>query len=372
MILDGSGCKRRNFRHPPKIDDHLACYRGGVKDTQRHDFLPLERSPPRIGILGAARIAPKALLAATSGLAEVVCVAARAPERAEAFAAAHGLPAHERSYEKLLERSDVDVVYIALPAALHAPWVERSLRAGKHVMCEKPFGLSVVEARNCVHLAQQQERLLMEAHHSCYHPLVAAFRKGIERVGRIERVHAFFHGPIQEGDIRLNPRLGAGVLLDFGCYLIQWQRLTTGDGAPVIEKAAAVQSPPGIDVSVTAILRTNQGVRVELECDMRPEVAFRAFIEVDGEHGRLRWENPLNGEDSRLLLELDGGSAQTTESVGPSTYRAQLQALVTALETGRLPLTSGANIIETQAQLDALVAASGLPERAVLAEQIRD
>ncbi len=330
-------------------------------------FTPLERSTPRFGVLGAARIVPKALLSAAPGLVEVTCLAARSPAKAEAFVAAHGIATHVSSYEELLNRADVDVVYVALPAALHAPWVCRALQAGKHVLCEKPFALSVTEANRCVELAHRKRLLLMEAHHSCYHPLINEVTQKLERLGSLRHVRILFNGPIQQGDIRLEPKLGAGVLLDFGCYLIQWQRLVTGECAPRIERAEAVQSPPEVDVSVSASLRTARGIGVELSCDMRPGISFQAFIEVWGEKGWLRWDNPLNGQDSHLALELRDAPSERIDSPGPSTYRAQLEVLRSALAAGRHPLTSGANIIETQTQLDALVRACGLRPRAELA-----
>lgn len=322
--------------------------------------------PIKVGLLGAARIAPPALTRVAQGLVELSAVAARDPARARAFAQAEGIPVALANYEALLRRADIDVVYIALPSALHALWVERALLAGKHVLVEKPFGLGVQEAERCVALAAQRRLLLMEAHHWRYHPLAEPFQRASARVGMPRRVSLGFQAPIPHGDIRLEPSLGAGVLLDFGCYLAQWQQLVTGDPSPRVVLARAIQATPGVEVAVQAELETSDGTRVELHCDMRPQVSFRAFAEVSGPRGRVLWENPLVAGGGPLLV-FGGEPREVWAESSPSTYRLQLEALVAALRTGIPPLTSGQSLIDTQRQVDQLVRACGLPSKRAVA-----
>jgi len=326
-------------------------------------------TPCRIGVLGAARIVPKALLTPALGLADVCAVAARDLGRARAFAEEHGIASAHGSYEELLARPDLDAVYVALPASLHAEWTLAALAAGKHVLCEKPFGLEVREAQECVEMARNRGLLLMEAHHWRYHPLVDAFALALRQVGPITSARTVFDAPIKPGNIRLDPRLGAGVLLDFGCYAVQWLSLACGQGELEVLEASAEQADPGVDVRFVASLRSGSGARLELSCDMRPDVSFVAFLEASGEHGRVRWENPLNGEDSRLFVEQPGKDTTRLEARGPTTYRLQLERFVAALAGGPRPETSGASIVATQAMLDRLYRAAGLPGRADLARR---
>jgi len=331
----------------------------------------VSRVPPRLGVLGAARIVPKALLVPNGlppgSVVDVCAVAARDLGRARSFASEHGIPDAHGSYAELLARADVDAVYVALPAALHAEWTLAALAAGKHVLCEKPFGLCAAEAEAAVQSAASRGLLLMEAHHWRYHPLAQAFCDAVGEVCTIREAHAVFDAPIRGGNIRLDPRLGAGVLLDFGCYAVQWLELATGDEAPEILVASADQADPGVDLTFRATLRSKTGAHLRLSCDMRPSATFVAFVEVIGERGRVRFENPLNGEDARVIVEASARPTERLEATGPSTYRRQLEAFAGALEQGSDPLTSGTSIVATQRMLDRLYRAAGLPGRDELA-----
>src|ERR1043165_503088 len=119
-------------------------------------------APLRIGILGAARIAPRALVepSKTCSRVDVVAVAARDPARARAFAERHGLSRWEPSYDALVRSADVEAIYVALPNGAHAYWSIRALEAGKHVFCEKPLASNAVEADEMVRKADEHGRVL--------------------------------------------------------------------------------------------------------------------------------------------------------------------------------------------------------------------
>src|SRR6267154_1306360 len=129
--------------------------------------------PLRFGILGAARIAPEALIkpAQKSSDAEVVAIAARNPARAREFADTHGIGRVHASYEDLVADPDLDVVYNPLPNSLHCEWTIAALRAGKHVLCEKPIASNALEAERMARTADETGQILGEAFHYRYHPL---------------------------------------------------------------------------------------------------------------------------------------------------------------------------------------------------------
>lgn len=132
-----------------------------------------EAAPLRIGVLGAARIAPMALIGPAKRSAEVVvaAVAARENLRAAAFASKHGIARVHDNYEALVADPDLDAIYNPLPNSLHGRWTRAALAAGKHVLCEKPFAANAAEAREVADLAATSDRVVMEAFHYRYHPL---------------------------------------------------------------------------------------------------------------------------------------------------------------------------------------------------------
>jgi predicted dehydrogenase len=204
----------------------------------------------RWGVLGAARVADEALLPAiaASGSGSVTAIASLRPERAAELAVRHGVDRVHRSYDDLLADGSLDGVYVALPNALHCEWSVRALRAGKHVLCEKPLAVSVEEARRIDATARAEGRLAMEALMYRFDP---ATRELVESVTRPRYVHAaasFLLG--DPTDVRLDPALGGGALLDLGCYAVDAVRWLLGEP----EAVSATAHRDGVDRSVAATL----------------------------------------------------------------------------------------------------------------------
>src|SRR5258705_10827038 len=127
--------------------------------------------PLRFGILGAARIAPMALIRPARRVPEasVLAVAARDPDRARRFASRHGIPRVHESYAALLGDPDIDAIYNPLPNALHAPWTIRALEAGKHLLCEKAGAASVAGGEGMAAAPERQWRVVGAAFpHPCH------------------------------------------------------------------------------------------------------------------------------------------------------------------------------------------------------------
>ncbi len=166
-----------------------------------------ERPQVRIGILGAARIAPLALVkpAKENGEVVVAAVAARDVSRGHAFAAAHGIARVHHSYQDLIDDPEIDAVYNPLPNGLHGRWTRAALAAGKHVLCEKPFTANAAEAREIAVLATQSDQVVMEAFHYRYHPLALRIEQIIAsgELGPVQHVEAAMCFPLPKfSDIR--------------------------------------------------------------------------------------------------------------------------------------------------------------------------
>ena len=213
----------------------------------------------RIGILGAARIAPSAIIKPARDNAEVVvaAVAARDVSRAQAFAAKHGVAQVKGSYEALIADPDLDAIYIPLPNGLHGRWTRAALAAGKHVLCEKPFTANAAEAREVAELAAKSDRVVMEAFHYRYHPLTLRIEQIIAsgELGKLERVEAALCFPLPKfTDIRYDYSLAGGATMDAGCYAVHMVR-TFGGSTPEVVSAQAKLRDPQVDRAMTAELR---------------------------------------------------------------------------------------------------------------------
>lgn len=323
-------------------------------------------SPPlRFGILGAARIAPRALIepAKESARVEVISVAARDPDRVRVFADEHGIARVETSYDALVNSAEVDAVYVALPNAAHVDWSIRALRAGKHVLCEKPLASNAGEAVEMVRAAREHGRVLMEAFHYRYHPLahrIVEIVRGGE-LGHLRDVAATFTVAIAPTDIRFDATLAGGALMDLGCYTVHWVRTLAGE--PQVVSARATVAAPGIDVTTTAELVFPGQVTGRIHCSMAEGTELRARLEVRCERGTLVAQNPLAPQFGyRLIVDAETGERPETVAGGTS-YGHQLEAFLDAVRDGLGPITSGQDSIANMQTIDAIYRAAGLEPR---------
>ena len=315
-------------------------------------------APIRIGILGAAKIAPGALIEPAKGRQDIhiVAVAARDPARAQAFADQHGIPIAVAGYEWLIERDDIDAIYNALPPSRHADLTIAALQSGKHVLCEKPFALNAAEAQAMVLAASSADRVLMEAFHYRYHPLFDDLLKTVRggQLGTLHEIIATFvvKVPERDGELRFDPRLGGGGLMDMGTYCVHWCRSIAGR-EPVVRAAQMQMGHTGVDLHTRAELDFGAGLTARIDCGM--DLPFSARIEVKGSAGRLVAENPLVPQfGHRLTLELNGHEAEHRTFDRVSTYACQLQVFVDAVSRDVVPVTSGADSIAQMKVIDAI------------------
>lgn len=325
-----------------------------------------EAHPMKLGILGASRVVDLAILPHAEGLFDVVALAARDRDRARGFARLRGIPRAYGGYEALLADPQIEVVYNALPCSEHMNWTVRALEAGKHVLCEKPFALDADSAEEAVDLAERKGLLLMEAHHWRYHCLVPVFEREAQALSGLKRVEAkFVVGLNHEGDIRKNPALGAGVTMDFGCYLVQWARFAAHAWgyftSPRVRSAVLLEETADIDV-VSDVVLDMGGIEAHLHCDMRDNTPFEAYFRGIFSDGCLEFYNPLGVEGSRVTL-CRGGQDRTWADVPQSTYRRQLEEFSRALCRGTSVPTSGSATLETQRVLDEIYRVAGLSSR---------
>ncbi len=321
----------------------------------------------RIGILGAAKIAPLALVkpARRTGKAMVTAVAARDRERAEAFATTHHIPRVLGSYEELVNDPDVDAVYNPLPNGLHGHWTIEALKAGKHVMCEKPFTANADEARSVAEVANAHPGLVvMEAFHYQYHPLcrrlVEIVRSG--ELGPISHIDVAFSAPLwKKGDIRYQLALAGGAIMDMGCYPVSLLRLLAP--GPRVNDAQAKLSSPGVDRAMDAHFSLTDGGSAHIGCSMFSSSVLRMHAQITGETGSISVFNPFSPQyGHRMKVTTSLGNRKERFGRRPS-YDYQLDAFVAAVEDGAPYPTTAVDAIRTMELIDSIYAAAGLPLR---------
>ncbi|MGC9954633.1 MAG: Gfo/Idh/MocA family oxidoreductase [Rhizomicrobium sp.] len=316
----------------------------------------------RIGILGAARIAPKAVIGPARDNPEfqVVAVAARDKDRAKAFAAENGIPFVADSYSALIARNDVDLVYVALPPAGHALWSVAAVKSGKAVLCEKPFAMNAAEARTMVAAAADAKQPLVEAFHNRFHKVM---RRAVEiaasgELGRLVEAESVFDVeiPYTPKELRWIPAQGGGGLMDLGCYCVHALRTIAGSEPKVTSADCTIVR--GVDESTRAELLFPNGLRAKLRTSMKAP-AFKATLRLKGEKGSMDISNFLAPQmGCRFAVEAQG-KTRSEPTDGPATYDAQLAHVGDVMLRGAVPLTGGADAIANMACIDAIYAAAG-------------
>ncbi len=235
----------------------------------------------RWGILGTGNIA-KQFAAGVKGArrSEVVAVGSRNAKTASEFAAAQGVGTAHASYDELLANPSVDAIYNSLPNSLHHEWTIKSLKAGKHVLCEKPMAMDLAQTQAMFDAARANQRVLMEAFmyrsHPLTHAVIDAVRAG--EIGDLKLIRiSFCYRTTRMENIRFAPELGGGGLMDVGCYCINFSRLFAG-AEPVEVHATGHMHQRGVDDVVVANMRFASGIVASFTCGMNVHADNTAYL----------------------------------------------------------------------------------------------
>ena len=321
----------------------------------------------RIGVLGAARITPSALIEPSRENPEVsVCaIAARDPERARRFASRHGVPTVHQSYEALITDPGIDAIYNPLPNGLHGSWTIAALEAGKHVLCEKPFTANAEEAAAVAAVARRTGLVTMEAFHYRYHAFTRRMREIIAsgELGQVSHIETWFCIPLPVKNIRWDLRLAGGSLMDTGCYTVHLLRTLAG-AEPVVRSAVAKLHSPGVDRLFRANLEFPDGRTGAITASMLAWPPLSMGARVIGSNATLQAFNPYMPQ-YRHRLVIRSAKTRRVEHVArqPSSYAAQLQAFAGAVLRGEAYPTGVEDAVANMRVIDACYAAAGLPRR---------
>ena len=305
------------------------------------------------GLLGTARINRAILSGMThSERGQVAAVGSRDKARAEAYAAANGLPRAYGSYEALLADPDIQIIYNPLPNNLHAEWTIKALQAGKHVLCEKPLALSLAEVDAMFAAAKSAERVLAEAFMYRHHPKILKLKELVDdgSIGQpilLRTSHSFVLP--QQANIRWDPSLGGGALWDVGCYPVSLALYLFG--APQRLQAWQKRAPSGVDGTLAATLYHNGERITQLDCSF--QIPFRSQAEVAGTEGVITMVRPFQPSTPEASLTLRRGEREETiELANPPMYWLEIEDLHDAILTGASPRVTPA---ETRGHVETLL-----------------
>jgi predicted dehydrogenase len=264
---------------------------------------------------------------------EVVAIASRSLEQAEAAAGQLGITGFYGSYEALLEADDVDAVYIPLPNNLHREWTIKAAAAGKHVLCEKPIALSAGEAEEmaaaCDEAGVKLEEAFMYRHHPTWVEAVRLLGSGM--IGELQAVQSWFsYYNDDPNNIRNHVENGGGALMDIGCYCINLSRMLFESEPSRIEAVVRRDPAMGIDIVTSAVLGFPGGGQSTFTCSIRAEEYQR--VHIVGSDGRIDIEIPFNipaDRETRIFVTQGGDPpvAPATETlVFPAVDQYTIQA----------------------------------------------
>ncbi|MEU5539077.1 Gfo/Idh/MocA family oxidoreductase [Streptomyces sp. NPDC020362] len=307
--------------------------------------------PVRIGVLGCADIARRRMLpafAAEPGT-RIAAVASRSAARAEGTARTYGCRA-VHGYDALLRSDEVDAVYIPLPAALHAQWTEQALRAGKHVLAEKPLADEPEQVDRLFRLAAERQLALMEnvmfPHHS-QHAVVKDLVDG-GAIGELRGLQAVFAvPPLPHDNIRYRPELGGGALRDTGVYPVRAAVHFLGPGLRVVGATSARSRGHRVDTAGAALLCTPGGVTAQLSFGL--DHAYRSSYELWGSTGRITVDRAFTPPpDHAPLIRLESAAGVRQVEAEPDDQVANtVRRFCEAARSGTAP----AGAVREQARL---------------------
>ncbi|MFZ5878681.1 MAG: Gfo/Idh/MocA family protein [Chloroflexota bacterium] len=267
----------------------------------------------------------------------LLAVASRDLASAEAYAREWHIPRAHGSYEALLADPEIDVIYNPLPNHLHAEWTVRALRAGKHVLCEKPMTLTLAEMDEIISVARETGRVVAEAFMYRHHPQTLKVREIVASaaLGELQLIRGAFTFTLNRaGNYRFDPASGGGSLWDVGCYPVSYARMLV-DAEPLEVFGWQVEGPGGIDESFVGQMRFAGGIHVQFDCGFKSP--FRAWMEIIGSDGVLRVPNPFKPGRGEQVTLARGDQVETLKMPNADLYLGEVEDLCDAIERGFSP-----------------------------------
>jgi len=308
------------------------------------------------GIISTADINRKVIPGAhASDKVDLVGVASRDKDRAETYAREWEIPRAYGTYDELLADPEIEAVYISLPNNMHTEWSIKSVEAGKHVLCEKPFTRRPDEITQAWDAADKAGRLLSEAFMYRHNPQTKKAKELVESgaIGELRLIRSTFsYGLYDESNIRLRTDVDGGALMDVGCYNVSWSRWIAGE--PERLSGEAWYGPSGTDWVFTGTMRFANEVLAVFDCGTA--MTDRDEVEIVGSEGSLFLDDPYHCNVPVIEVRREDGT-ERIELEREDSYRLELENVSDAIR-GEAELLLGRDDAMGQARALAALHAS--------------
>jgi len=268
---------------------------------------------------------------------KLAAVGSRDAAKARAYAEKHQIERAHGSYEALLADPNVDVIYNSLPNHLHAEWTIKACQAGKHVLCEKPFALTLEELDAIESAARKAGVVVEEAFMYRHHPQTLKVKEIIDQgvLGRLSLARGVFSFFLESSEnVRLKPEWGGGSLWDVGVYPVSYLRTMLG-GAPEAVFGTQVLGPSGVDISFSAELFFPNQVLGQIQCGFNAD--YHTTVEIIGEKGSLTLLDPFKPYDEGEIILTRNGHTERIFVKGEDLYLGEVQDMAECIFHGKTP-----------------------------------
>lgn len=316
------------------------------------------------GLLSTAKI-NRALIKPlnASKRTRLLAVASRSQSSADEYARKWNIPRAHGSYEALLNDPEIDVIYNSLPNHLHAEWTIKALRAGKHVLCEKPMALTLAEVDAMTSAAKETGKVLAEAFMYRHHPQTLKVKEMVDsgELGNLQLIKGTFSFQLTNKEsYRYYKEMGGGSIWDVGCYPISYARMLVG-AEPAEVFGWQVQGPGGSDEAFFGQMKFGNGVHAQFDCSfMSP---FQSYIEIVGSKAILRIPAPFKPGKSNDLFISNGDDEKRIKVKGQELYSGEVEDMCDAITQGKAPRIPLADTYGNIAAILALLRSSEIGQK---------
>lgn len=298
------------------------------------------------GVISCAGIADKQVIPGitSSNNGRLYAISSRSEEKLEEFKGKHNPVKTYQSYDELLDDEDIDAVYIPLPNGLHCPWVIKAANKKKHILCEKPLGVSAEEEMKMKEACEENGVLLMEAFAYRHSPLTQKVKSLIEEgvIGKLKFIEAHFSYFLKDiSNVRLDKKLAGGATFDIGCYNINLIRYLVGSEPISIKAGGGIDPKSGVDESSNILLEFEDEVTASSYCSFKS--TLWSGYTVVGEEGIIEVPVIYNSKgDLKIIINKNGISEELVELVvsTPDNYMLEVEQFGRCILNGEKPLIS--------------------------------